>query len=241
MRFGLSATAALSAAGLLLAAQPATAVTAGNGGGASQTDTFVQLSVGSIPAYFVTPAPENEEEIVPYQVVLNASAGPWIKRLAGEGSTTAPLVATEGFEALVFEFIEVDGATPWDGWHEDIVTPGWVWSDTLLGVSFAPSLATITDPPTPIPGVTVDLNGTSLEFTFPASFADGTAFAVAKVLTFVGTDPNNSEETFAGFVEIHEYPVGEVTSTAVPEPMTAGLGAMALAAAGAAVTRRRSR
>jgi hypothetical protein len=226
------------AAALAAAVEPAAAITAGNGPGASESTAYQQTFLGA-PAYFVESGDDIDAGV---DVTFDPQAGPWIKTFAGPDSTTAPLNVSEGFEAIVFEFIRVDGDTPWTEWHEEIQTDGWVWSDSVLGLPFGPDIVFLTAPPTnvPIPGLQVTRNGGDLGFTFDP-LPVGSEIVIFKVMQFVGFSDQVPEETFAGFVEVHEYPVGEVSTTAVPEPMTAGLGAMALAAAGAAVTRRRVR
>ena len=195
------------------------AISVGNGPGQGESTSHTIYSVGVGAAWFI-PAPPAAS--IP--VTLDPSAGPWSKRLDLVNSGN-PVVLEEGQSLPVIEFLKVDGNTPWTDWHEEILTPGWEWHSSNIGVTVTTELGTYPAGP-PVPGLSFNLQPTTLDFFFDP-ILPGTEIFIVKSIRFVGVDANNPEETTGDPVFISEYPT--------PEPATLGL----LLLGGLALLRRR--
>jgi hypothetical protein len=142
----------------------------------------------------------------PLPVSADPSAGPWIKMFSGFGS------ATFGTTFVIHEKLVVAPGSPaWTDWHEDIMTPGWVWSTAMLKI----------DGGTPIPGPT---GGPMTGWLFPPE-DPGTPIEVWKEISC------DLPGGCGGSITIHEFPT-------VPVPGAWLLFATAIA--GLPLLRRRS-
>ena len=196
---------------MALTCPSAWAISVGNGPGQGESTNHAIYAVGVAAAWFI-PAPPAAS--IP--VTLDPSAGPWSKRLDLIHSET-PVVLEEWQSLPIIEFLKVDGNTPWTGWHEEILTPGCEWDSSDLGVTVTTDLSTFP----PVPGLSFNLQPTTLDFSFDP-ILPGTEIFIVKGIRFVGVDANNPEETTGDPVFISEYPI--------PEPATLSLLALGVLA-----------
>lgn len=140
----------------------------------------------------------------PNPVVVDRNpAGPkWVKHLSDQNG--GPFTAVPGQIFNLHETIMIGGTLPWSDWHEEILTPGWEWTNTY---SF---LVNVINPP---PGlVVVNTPGTmtqggSLNFYFN-SLPVGTLIDIRKQLEFTGIPGT----MFQGHVDVAQYPTPEPAS-----------------------------
>lgn len=210
--------------------------------------------------------------VIEEEVTRDDNAGRWVKHLygfddrqvlngsVGENNDNHPPVFAEvGTRYVLLELLQVGGKTDWSDWHEEILTPGWVWADSSFLVADEPEpteintpLLSVTEHPAdsfqdiqdnPAPGLSVNFSddGTVLDFYFN-SVDPGQYVSIVKVLEYVGygqTHPNDqlselngNGDFFEGVIEIAQYPT--------PEPVTATLGLVGLGALMLSTRRRRT-
>jgi hypothetical protein len=157
-------------------------------------------------------------------VYLDPNAGPWHKYLETPDS---------GFEVggvyMLKEVLMVrdggTGYTSWTDYHEQILTPGWEWYEDPFGVawSFTSNQSGLTA------AHKIDGKFLNVDWTFSPQANTNTIMTITKFLRY-----NGEGSPFERLV-VAEYP----TATAVPEPGTFALLAVALAGATAYVWRKR--
>ena len=200
---GITLTVTLGVA-MALTGPSAWAISVGDGPGQGESTNHDIYAVGVGAAWFI-PAPPAAS--IP--VTLDPSAAPWSKRLDLIHSGT-PVEMEEWQSLPVIEFLKVDGNTPWTGWHEEILTPGWEWhSSDPLGVTVTTDLNTF--PLVPVPGLSFNLQPTTLDFSFDA-ISPGTEIFIVKDIRFMGVDANDPEERTGDPAFISEYPIPEPTT-----------------------------
>jgi len=149
----------------------------------------------------------------PIGITLDPNAGPWVKTLTaagggGFGADDTGYVYPPSYGPIV-ENLVITGNRSWTDWHEDILTPGWVFGATFIDV--------VNDPDYAPPGLDVihydqvwQVHGGGVSFIFDA-LPPGTQVKITKTLWWVG-DPNVIGDLFWGTVVMSEYPT--------PEPAT---------------------
>ncbi len=154
----------------------------------------------------------------PVLVQRDPNGPKWLKHFSDP--LGGPITAVPGQTFNVHELLMIDQPLPWSDWHEDILTPGWEWTNTISFLAnFAPTpgLAIVNSPGTLT-------QGGSLSFTFN-SLPPGTLIDIRKELIYMG----QPGVIFTGSIDVEQYPT--------PEPASLGL----IAAGGLVALRRRRR
>lgn len=201
------------------------------------------ITVGSAdPPSLVSPLPSVPDVAVPglsvsgpgwifpdfVDVALDPAAGRWQKDLLLPAGTPVP----EGTSLTLVEILSVDGSLSWAGWHEEIITPGWAWTDGEFGVVAGGTISLA-------PGFILAGGPTSISFLFDP-LPPGTDMVSVKAITFVGIDPGDTAESFtAGVVGVLQHPTG--ADAPIPEPLTGTTLVLACAMLGSYVRRRHRR
>lgn len=180
-------------------------------------------NLGSLPTQFETQVPANTFNVVdaagmPIPVQRDPNGPAWVKNFTGPGG--GPFVAFGQQPIQVTEILIVAPNLPWSDWHEQILTPGWGWSNNAVLLANNVPAAGLTINNTP--GST--MNGGILDFYFN-SLAPGTLVEIRKELVWLA----QPGQMFQGTVQIAQYPT--------PEPASIGL----LAVGGILAMRRRNR
>ena len=152
----------------------------------------------------------------PLPVQRDPNGPKWPKHLTDP--TGGPITASWGTVFNVHEMLVIAPNLSWSDWHEDILTPGWGWTNNI---SFLANFL-------PTPGLSITntpstfTQGGSLSFLF-SSLPPGTVIDIRKELVYQG----NPGAIFQGSIDLLQYPT--------PEPATLAL----LGLGGAAMLMRR--
>ena len=154
----------------------------------------------------------------PIPVVRDPAGPKWIKLLTDPNG--GPIVnPNPGTIYNLNETVLISGNLWWSDWHEEIITPGWEWTSTVV------ILENVLNPPAGLNIVNTPgspTQGGTLVFYFDP-LPPGTVLHIRKQLEYVGI----AGTVHFGAVEVAQYPT--------PEPATMGL----LAAGGLLALRRR--
>lgn len=156
-------------------------------------------------------------------VSYDPKAGPWIKQLhylppdpTGGPSPSGPF----GGPVTLIEDIFIEGQKAWTDWHEDILTPGWVWSERFIFDILDQNNQSI------LSGFTWEHMGNALWFFFD-KVGPGNRLHIEKQLICIDTLLCNPQGSTNGIypIQIAEYPT-------VAEPYALPLLGLALMAIG---------
>jgi hypothetical protein len=141
-----------------------------------------------------------------YGVIRDPDGPQWIKNL--EGPQGGPFTAAPGQSFTLTESLYIEGNLPWMDWHEEILTPGWAWTDPVVFLANGLSA----------PGLTISpLPSSIINFDFDPLYP-GTQITIRKQLEYIGGADGTP---FVGTLRIAEYPTPEPASAAL-----LGLGAL---------------
>jgi hypothetical protein len=149
----------------------------------------------------------------PIQIEYSSTSGAWMKNVTISNPFQICNNGTcSGYSTIQFtgEFLQVSGTSPWTGWYEEILTPGWRFlNDGQNNIS-------ILGPGGNPPNLSISLaqDGRSFQLNFdPISI--GTTWCINYPLSYTGAPPL---QQFPSSFEFKAYPIA--SNAAVPEPAT---------------------
>ncbi len=211
----------LSVCMLVMASAVHADISAGNGSGTSEVSQFVlDISTDPFPSIttrgtWIVTDDLNDD---PFTVVLDESAGPWIKEFGElefnpeQGPTFGNVRAEQGDVFGIVEYMEVGGSSSWNFWEEQILTDDWEWTEVSAAVFGDRSGTSISD----ADNLAVTATSDTISFSFD-TITPGSMVGVMKLITYTGAN------TFDGVLQVQQYPDLVNASNPIPAPGSAGL------------------